>query len=109
MVSGSFAALLAPLAEELGISAVIAAPLEIHDGLNTGRLSGKPTIGQGKAEGMLAFTRQHRLQPQHCYAYGDDISDIPMLENVGHPCMVNPVGLSRSICQQRNWNVIEAA
>lgn len=109
LVSGSFAALLTPLAEELGVDEVIAAPLEIRDGRYTGCLTGLPTIGQGKAEGVLAFTRQHRLHPKHCYAYGDDFSDIPMLESVGHPSMVNPDALVRDICQQRNWNIIEAA
>lgn len=109
LVSGSFDALLAPLAEELGISDMIAAPLETRDGLYTGQLTGLPTIGQGKADGVRAFTRQHRLQPGQCYAYGDDLSDIPMLESVGHPCMVNPDAQVRGICQQRNWNIIEAA
>lgn len=109
LVSGSFAALLTPLAEELGVSDVIAAPMETRNGFYTGQLTGLPTIGQGKADGLLAFTRQHGLQPRHCYAYGDDVSDIPMLESVGHPCMVNPNAQVRDMCQQRNWHVIEAA
>ncbi|MHA6494891.1 HAD family hydrolase [Pseudomonas borbori] len=109
LVSGSFAAILEPLAEELGVGFLIAAPLEVREGCYTGRLLGRPTIGQGKADGVLAFTREHRLQPQHCYAYGDDISDVPMLEQVGYPAMVNPDQATRDLCQQRNWNIIEAA
>nr|WP_298138789.1 HAD family hydrolase [uncultured Pseudomonas sp.] len=109
LVSGSFAAILAPLAEELGAEFIIAAPLEVRDGCYTGQLTGHPTIGQGKADGVLAFTREHGLHAQRCYAYGDDISDIPMLEQVGYPVMVNPDPGSRNLCQQRNWDIIEAA
>jgi HAD superfamily hydrolase (TIGR01490 family) len=109
LVSGSFAAILAPLAEELGADFMIAAPLEIKHGRYTGQLTGQPSIGQGKAEGVIAFIREHNLHAQHCYAYGDDISDIPMLEQVGYPVMVNPDAGSRDLCQQRNWNIIEAA
>lgn len=109
LVSGSFAAILAPLAEELGVAFLIAAPLEIREGRYTGRLTGQPTIGQGKAAGVQAFTREHRLQLQRCYAYGDDISDVPMLEQVGYPVMVNPDPAARDLCQRRNWSVIEAA
>jgi HAD superfamily hydrolase (TIGR01490 family) len=109
LVSGSFAAILAPLAEELGADSMIAAPLEIENGRYTGQLTGQPSIGQGKAEGVIAFIREHNLQAQRCYAYGDDISDIPMLEQVGFPVMVNPDAYSRTLCQERNWNIIEAA
>lgn len=109
LVSGSFAAILEPLAEELGAGFLIAAPLEIRNGRYTGQLTGHPSIGQGKADGVQAFIREHRLLAQRCYAYGDDISDIPMLEQVGYPVMVNPDSSSRTLCQQRNWNIIEAA
>ena len=109
LVSGSFAAILAPLAEELGADFMIAAPLEIKHGRYTGQLTGEPSIGQGKAEGVIAFIREQGLQAQRCYAYGDDISDIPMLEQVGYPVMVNPDAHARDLCQQRNWNIIEAA
>ncbi|MCZ4324354.1 HAD family hydrolase [Pseudomonas anguilliseptica] len=109
LVSGSFAAILEPLAEELGADFLIAAPLEILNGRYTGHLTGHPSIGQGKADAVQAFIREHQLLAQRCYAYGDDISDIPMLEQVGYPVMVNPDANSRSLCQQRNWNIIEAA
>lgn len=109
LVSGSFAAILEPLADELGVDFLIAAPLEVQDGKYSGQLCGPPTIGRGKAEGLLAFAQYHQVQRERCYAYGDDISDIPMLELVGHPAMVNPDQALRSLCQQRSWSIIEAA
>lgn len=109
LLSGSFQALLAPLAEELGIDSVLAAPLETRDGHYTGNLLGEPTIGQGKARRLREYSQQQGLNASHCYAYGDDVSDLPMLEAVGHPCMVNPGPSERAICQARQWPIIQAA
>ncbi|KFX71181.1 hypothetical protein TMS3_0104410 [Pseudomonas taeanensis MS-3] len=109
LVSGSFRAILQPLADELGIDDLIAAPLAVQQGCYTGELTGLPTIGQGKAAGILAYALEHPIDTADCYAYGDDISDIPMLESVGNPTTVNPDDTLRSICQQRRWPIIEAA
>lgn len=109
LVSGSFNALLAPLAEDLGVTYLIGAPLEERDGVYTGLLSGLPTIGQGKVLGLRAHCQRRGQSPEDCYAYGDDVSDVPMLEAVGHPTMVNPDAARRQLCQVRQWNIIDAA
>lgn len=49
LVSGSFAALLHPLAEELGASHVLAAEPAIESGVLTGELVGPPMIGRASA------------------------------------------------------------
>jgi HAD superfamily hydrolase (TIGR01490 family) len=109
LVSGSFSAVLRPLAGELQADAMIAAPLEIQDGRYTGRLSGQPTIGQGKAEGIVAYLERAGIAAAECCAYGDDISDVPMLECVGRGIAVNPDGELRRLSEQRRWNILEAA
>jgi HAD superfamily hydrolase (TIGR01490 family) len=109
LVSGSFRAILQPLAEELRIDDLICAPLEVRAGRYTGQLTGTPTIGQGKAEGMRAYAQRQPIEATRCYAYGDDISDVPMLEMVGNPSSVNPDAAFRDLCKQRSWNIIEAA
>jgi len=108
LVSGSFHAILQPLADELGIADLIAAPLAVQQGCYTGELTGLPTIGQGKAAGILAYASDHPIDAANCYAYGDDVSDIPMLESVGNPTIVNPDIALRRISQQRRWPIIEA-
>ena len=109
LVSGSFAAILQPLADELGIDDLIAAPLEIQAGRYTGQLIGLPTIGQGKAVGIRNYLRAYPAITAQCYAYGDDVSDLPMLESVGFPVTVNPDATLRGISQHRRWPIIEAA
>ncbi|MGH7338800.1 MAG: HAD family hydrolase, partial [Myxococcota bacterium] len=39
------------------------------------------------------------------YAYADSLSDLPMLESVGHPVAVNPDPRLRRIARERRWAV----
>jgi hypothetical protein len=41
-----------------------------------------------------------------CHAYSDSISDLPLLEAVGHPTAVNPDRALRREAQQRGWPVL---
>ncbi len=43
---------------------------------------------------------------QRCHAYSDSISDLPLLEAVGHPTAVNPDRALRREAQQRGWPVL---
>jgi HAD superfamily hydrolase (TIGR01490 family) len=110
IVSGSFDAVLRPLMEELGIDGVIAAPLEIDEnGCYTGQLTGLSTIGEGKAQGMRAYAQQHGLILQDCAAYGDDISDFPMLASVGSAVVINPDAALLSKVQALGWQSMQVA
>jgi len=87
-VSGSFPALLQPIAEELGVEHVLATRLEVSNGRYTGEILPPQTIGDGKVTAIRGFIEAHGLVAEQCYAYGDDISDFPMLESVGRPTVV---------------------
>jgi HAD superfamily hydrolase (TIGR01490 family) len=109
LVSGSFEAVLRPLAEELGITDLICAPLEVRpNGCYSGNLTGPSTIGEGKAQGIRAFAEQHQVDLSHCFAYGDDISDFPMLDQVGTAVVVNPDPALLDSVEQRQWHFIRA-
>ncbi|WP_440904252.1 HAD family hydrolase [Catenovulum sp. SX2] len=89
-VSGSCAPLLQPIAGKLGVSVLLAAPLQIVDGFYTGQLLAEPMIGVGKANAVERYAAEHQLDLQHCYAYGDHVSDLPMLTTVGQARLINP-------------------
>jgi hypothetical protein len=40
-----------------------------------------------------------------CYAYTDSITDVPMLEAVGHPVAVNPDKDLRHVADEREWEI----
>lgn len=89
-VSGSFNVLLDPIANYLGVSSVLCNELEVVKGKYTGKLIQGPTIGEGKTERILMCAEDQQIELSRSYAYGDDISDLPMLSVVGFPRLVNP-------------------
>lgn len=44
---------------------------------------------------------------EHSYAYSDSITDLPMLEAVGHPNVVNPDRTLRKEAAARGWPVLD--
>ncbi|MGW2964742.1 HAD family hydrolase [Streptomyces sp. NPDC001220] len=89
LVSGSFPAVLAPIAAEVGATHLLCSVPGIQDGVLTGRLVGDPCIGEAKRAAVRDTLRRcPDVDPARCYAYGDHLSDLPMLAEVGHPVIV---------------------
>ena len=89
LVSGSFAAVLAPLADDLGGAHVLGTRPAVADGVLTGEIVGEPVIGEGKRRAVRELlARRPHVDPGACHAYGDHVSDLPMLLEVGHPTVV---------------------
>jgi HAD superfamily hydrolase (TIGR01490 family) len=105
LVSGSFPAVLEPIARDLGIAKILAAQMEVSAGIYTGFLSAPPMVGAGKREAVKALLSSAALA-QASYAYGDDVSDIPMLSVVGHPVVVAGGRLSSAEAEKLGWRLI---
>ncbi|WP_051652809.1 HAD family hydrolase [Kitasatospora cheerisanensis] len=88
LVSGSFAAIVKPLARHVGAAVLCSRP-EVRGGVFTGGLAGAPVIGEEKRRLVRGVLRAlPHVDPARCYAYGDHVSDLPMLAEVGHPVLV---------------------
>ncbi|HET9671266.1 MAG TPA: haloacid dehalogenase-like hydrolase, partial [Actinomycetota bacterium] len=61
--------------------------------------------GQQKADAVRAMARRTRLDLAGSYAYTDSITDLPMLEAVGHPVAVNPDKELRRTAEERGWQI----
>jgi len=105
-VSGSLPEILAPLADALGVNHILATDLELVDGRYSGRIRPPQTIGAGKAEAIQRFLSEHGVDSRQCLAYGDDRSDQPMLEAVGHPRVVAGDPVLEALAAQRGWPVL---
>jgi HAD superfamily hydrolase (TIGR01490 family) len=105
IVSTSGQEMVAPIGSMLGAASVIATRMEIAGGRYTGRFEFY-AYGEAKAARMreLAGERGYRLA--RCYAYSDSITDLPMLELVGHPRVVNPDRHLRRIAVRRGWPIL---
>ena len=106
-VSGSFVRLLRPIAERLQVKHVLAIQQQVVDGIFTGHILPPQTIGQGKADAVLEFLKDRDARPADCYAYGDDISDVPMLDCVGFPFVIRGGRRLEAYAQQQGWPVMD--
>lgn len=106
-VSGSFPAVLDPIAGDLGVAHILATRLAVADGRYTGEIHPPQTIGEGKARALLDFVRRQGVDPAECHAYGDDISDLPMLEQVGHPTVVTGGRALEEQARARGWRLLD--
>lgn len=105
VISASPEEIVRPLCRHLGVSDVIATRAAVdEDGRYTGELE-LYAYGPGKAEAMRAMAEQEGIDLEASYAYSDSITDLPMLEAVGHPVAVNPDAALRLIAEQRGWEI----
>lgn len=76
---------------------------EICDGHWTGALAGEHMSGNAKARAIRELAQRHGLALARSHAYGNTISDRPMLEAVGHPRAVNASWRLRHLALSRSW------
>ncbi|MFD5582350.1 HAD family hydrolase [Streptomyces sp. NPDC127063] len=108
-VSGSFPAVLTPLAEQLGVSDVWATAPEIVDGHYTGELLREPMIGPAKADAARLAASVHGADLADCSAYGDHLSDLPLLNAVGTPVVVAGDPRLDRHARLHHWTVLPCA
>ncbi len=93
------------LARRLGLTGALGTVAETSDGVYTGRLVGGLLHGQAKAAAVRALAEREGLDLSRSSAYSDSTNDLPMLELVGHPNVVNPDGDLLRLARSRNWPV----
>lgn len=105
VVSASGEEIVAPIARALGASHAMATRMVVEDGRYTGEIAFY-CYGEGKVEAIRALAAREGYALEHCYAYSDSITDLPMLSAVGHPTVVNPDRALRKEAAARGWPVL---
>ena len=105
VVSTSGREVVEPIAAMVGADDVVATRMVTADGKYTGEIAFY-AYAENKAAAIreLAETRGYDLE--QCYAYSDSLTDIPMLETVGHPFAVNPDRGLRREAAKRDWPIV---
>jgi HAD superfamily hydrolase (TIGR01490 family) len=107
LVTGSIDFIMEPLAQELGIRSMVASKLVESDGHFTGELEGPPIGEEEKARRIREFAQEHGIDLENSYGYGDSIADLPMLQAVGKPAVVNPDAALAAEADRRGWPKLE--
>lgn len=106
IVSASPYGIVAPLAETLGMTGAIATRGKVIEGHYTAELEGPFVYGQGKLDAIEQLAADRGYELAASYAYSDSISDLPMLEAVGHPVAVNPDAHLEDLAHDRGWPIV---
>jgi HAD superfamily hydrolase (TIGR01490 family) len=104
VVSASGHEVVDPIAALLGADIVIATQMVIADGIYTGDVAFY-AYGEAKAARIRELAAERGYVLADCYAYSDSITDLPMLEVVGHPTAVNPDRSLRRVAARRGWPI----
>lgn len=105
VVSASGEEIVAPIARALGATHAMATRMVVEDGRYTGEIAFY-CYGEGKVQAIRELAAREGYPLEHCYAYSDSITDLPMLETVGHPSVVNPDRGLRREAVERGWPVM---
>ena len=105
IVSSSGDEVVGPIGEMLGADRVIATRMVVEDGRYTGQID-YYAYGPTKALAIRELAAAEGYDLADCYAYSDSITDLPMLEAVGHPAAVNPDRALRRVARERGWPVL---
>ncbi|WP_237421929.1 HAD-IB family hydrolase [Gordonia sp. SID5947] len=105
LISASGREMVEPIGDLLGVDHVAASEMKVVDGHYTGDLEFY-CYGENKAAAMVALAEDRGYDLAECHAYSDSITDLPMLNAVGHPVAVNPDRQLRKQAADRDWPVL---
>ena len=106
IVSSSGAEVVEPIGAMIGADTVVATRMVVEAGRYTGDIAFY-AYGENKAVAVRDLAQARGYDLDACYAYSDSVTDLPMLEAVGHPTAVNPDKALRREALLRGWPVLD--
>ena len=106
IVSASPIEVVEPLSQHLGADIAIGTEAKIDE---HGRYSGelvRYAYGPAKADAIRELAAERDIDLAASYAYSDSVTDLPMMELVGHPVAVNPDRPLLRVATEREWEVV---
>ncbi len=95
-----------PIVALYGIDNILATVPEMIDGRYTGRVEGIPCFQDGKVKQLDAWLEATGLTLHDSWFYSDSLNDLPLLEKVNNPIVVDPDETLERIAREKQWPVI---
>lgn len=107
LLSSTSSWMAAVVVERWGLDAGLANTFAVDGaGRLTGKIEGPLCYGAGKVAHARRWAEAHRVDLAASWFYTDSYSDLPMLEAVGAPRVVNPDPRLRLAARRRGWPVL---
>jgi len=109
IVTATNAFVTTPIAREFGVPYLVATEPEMVNGRYTGRARGTPCFQAGKITRLdewLASRGRTLASFADSWFYSDSMNDLPLLERVRHPVVVDPDPRLAATAAERGWPVI---
>jgi HAD superfamily hydrolase (TIGR01490 family) len=107
LTSASLFEIVNELKAYIDVKFAIATTLEIVNGKYTGKILGRVPYGYDKVKEVKNLLDKTGFSLEGSYAYADHRSDLPLLELVENPVVINPDRKLRKIAKERSWNVCD--
>lgn len=95
-----------PIAAELGVDHLLATEPEFKDGRYTGEIAGIPCFQQGKVRRLEAWLQENGEELAGSWFYSDSHNDLPLLERVENPVVVDGDVPLTERAMDRGWPMI---
>lgn len=105
LATGAFQPVADAFASRMGADVALGTPLEVLDGIATGRLLRPTQAGEAKALAVAAEAGGGEVLA----AFGDTVADIPLLRLATHGVAVAPDRGLRREAAKRGWSILEDA
>jgi HAD superfamily hydrolase (TIGR01490 family) len=93
------------IAKRLGLTGALGSRAEIENDHYTGKMNGPLLHGKEKAIAIRELADEKGLDLTQCYAYSDSNNDLPLLQCVGHPSVINPDALLGLRAMAEGWPI----
>jgi HAD superfamily hydrolase (TIGR01490 family) len=96
-----------PIGQAFGITELLATEPELINGRYTGKVVDVPCYKEGKITRFQAWLDQQTQTFDNTYFYSDSHNDLPLLQQVSHPVVVNPDSTLLTYAQGRAWPIMD--
>ncbi|WP_347177911.1 HAD family hydrolase [Sporosarcina thermotolerans] len=107
LVSGAYTSLLHAVTKGLGFDTIIGTDIPFtKDGTFNKDISIYHIQGKRKNEKIMESLAGNEIDWANSFAYGDSLSDLPVLELVGKPVAVKPEERLERVAIERDWAIL---
>ncbi len=105
IISGSSHEFLEPFRDELGFDDLYASKIKVNNGICLKEMERDMSSPDAKSKAFWDAVSKLNLTVDYSFAFGDTEHDIPLLEKVENPFVLNPSPILETYAEQKSWPI----